>query len=140
MEHVGIVVEDLDAAIEFFTHLGLESSGKGGVEGEWVGRIIGLEDVKAEMAMMRAPDGPTEIELVRFHNPPAQPSDSAGPSNALGLRHITFLVDDINTVVEGLKARGAELVGEVVRYENVYELCYVRGPEGIIVELAEKLS
>lgn len=140
MEHVGIVVEDLDAAIEFFTQLGLESSGKGQVEGDWVGRIIGLDDVEAEMAMMRAPDGPTEIELVKFHNPPAQASDSTGPSNALGLRHITFLVEDIHAVVEGLEARGTELVGELVRYEDIYELCYVRGPEGIIVELAEKLS
>jgi catechol 2,3-dioxygenase-like lactoylglutathione lyase family enzyme len=140
MEHVGIVVEDLDPAIEFFAQLGLEPSGKGQVEGDWVGRIIGLADVKAEMAMMHAPDGPTEIELVKFHNPPAQASDSAAPSNALGLRHITFLVDDIQAVVQGLEARGTELIGEVVRYEDVYELCYVRGPEGIIVELAEKLG
>jgi len=140
MEHVGIVVEDLDAAIEFFAALGLETSGKGQVEGEWVGRIIGLDEVKAEMAMMRAPEGPTEIELVKFHSPPAQTSDSAAPSNALGIRHLTFLVDDIHAVVDGLKARGAELVGELVRYEDIYELCYVRGPEGIIVELAEKLG
>jgi catechol 2,3-dioxygenase-like lactoylglutathione lyase family enzyme len=140
MEHVGIVVEDLDAAVEFFAALGLETSGRGRVEGDWVGRIIGLDEVKAEMAMMRAPEGPTEIELVKFHSPPAQTSDSAASSNALGIRHVTFLVDDIHAVVDGLKARGAELVGELVRYEDIYELCYVRGPEGIIVELAEKIG
>jgi len=140
MEHVGIVVEDLEAAIEFFAALGLEAGGTGQVEGDWVGRIIGLDDVKAELAMMRAPDGGAEVELVKFHSPPMQNGDSDAPSNVSGLRHISFLVDDIDAVVAGLNNRGVELIGELVRYENSYRLCYVRGPEGIIVELAEKIS
>ncbi|HKH64242.1 MAG TPA: VOC family protein [Solirubrobacterales bacterium] len=140
MEHVGIVVEDLEAAVEFFAALGLEGGGTGQVEGDWVGRIIGLDDVKAELAMMRAPDGGAEVELVKFHSPPMQRGDSDAASNFSGLRHVSFLVDDIDAVVDGLNDRGIELVGELVRYENSYRLCYVRGPEGIIVELAEQIS
>jgi len=140
MEHVGIVVEDLPAAIEFFVELGLEQGGKGEVEGAWVGRIIGLDDVKAELAMLRAPEGGAEVELVKFHSPPMQSGDPGAPSNVSGLRHLSFLVGDIDAVVDGLRARGTELIGELVRYENSYRLCYVRGPEGIIVELAEKIG
>jgi len=140
MEHVGIVVEDLEAAVEFFAALGLEAGGTGQVEGDWVGRIIGLDGVKAELAMMRAPDGGAEVELVKFHSPPIEDGGAGLPSNASGLRHVSFLVEDIDAVVAGLDERGVELVGELVRYENSYRLCYVRGPEGIIVELAEAIG
>jgi len=139
LEHVGIVVDDLAEAIEFFSALGLERRGEGTVEGEWAGRIIGLEDVKAEMAMLRTADGHGEIELVKFHSPPYEGDNPPAPSNAPGIRHLAFLVDDIDATVADLRARGTELVGEVVDYKDVYRLCYVRGPAGIIVELAQKL-
>jgi catechol 2,3-dioxygenase-like lactoylglutathione lyase family enzyme len=139
MEHVGIVVSDLPAAIDFFVQLGLEPRGKGQVEGTWVERIIALDEVKVEFAMLRTSDGHGEIELVKFHSPPTQTGDPNTPANTPGLRHLAFLVDDIRAVVDGLRARGTELVGELVRYEDSYWLCYVRGPEGIIVELAEKI-
>ena len=140
LEHVGIVVNDLEAAIDFFVELGLEPRGKGQVEGDWAGRIIALDDVKAELAMLRTPDGQGEIELVKFHSPPTEPGDPQAPSNTPGLRHLAFLVEDIDTVVAGLKTRGTELMGELVRYENSYRLCYIRAPEGIIIELAEELG
>jgi catechol 2,3-dioxygenase-like lactoylglutathione lyase family enzyme len=140
MEHVGIVVDDLAAAIEFFVELGLEPRGKGQVEGSWVERIVALEEVKVEFAMLRAPDGQGEIELVKFHSPVTEDGAPHAKANTPGLRHLAFLVDDIHAVVAGLEARGTELVGELVRYENSYWLCYVRGPEGIIVELAEKIG
>jgi catechol 2,3-dioxygenase-like lactoylglutathione lyase family enzyme len=140
MEHVGIVVDDLTAAIEFFVELGLEPRGQGQVEGPWVERIIALDEVKVELAMLRTPDGHGEIELVKFHSPPTRTGDPHAPANTPGLRHLAFLVEDIDAVVGGLRARGTELVGELVRYENSYRLCYVRGPEGIIVELAEKIG
>jgi catechol 2,3-dioxygenase-like lactoylglutathione lyase family enzyme len=140
MEHVGIVVDDLEAAIEFFEKLGLEPRGQAQVEGEWVERIIALDGVKAELAMLRAPDGGAEIELVKFHSPPTEPGDPDAPSNTPGLRHLAFLVDDIDAVVADLRARGTELIGELVRYGDSYRLCYVRGPEGVIVELAEKIG
>jgi catechol 2,3-dioxygenase-like lactoylglutathione lyase family enzyme len=140
MEHVGIVVEDLSAAIEFFVELGLEPRGRGEVEGSWVDRIVALEGVNVEFAMLRTPDGEGELELVKFHSPPTQAGDPHAPANTPGLRHLAFLVDDIHAVVEALQARGTGLVGELVRYENSYWLCYVRGPEGIIVELAEKIG
>ncbi|HET7485875.1 MAG TPA: VOC family protein [Solirubrobacterales bacterium] len=140
MEHVGIVVDDLAAAVEFFVELGLEPGGKGQVEGRWVDRIVALDEVRAELAMLRTPDDQVEIELVKFHSPPTPDGDSQAPANAPGLRHLAFLVEDIDTMVAGLRARGTELVGELVRYENSYRLCYVRGPEGIIVELAEKIG
>lgn len=140
LEHIGIVVDDLAAATEFFVQLGLEPGGKGQVEGSWADRIIALDRTKAELAMLRTPDGDAEIELVKFHSPPTPPGDPNAPANTPGLRHLAFLVDDIDSVVAGLRARGTELVGELVRYENSYRLCYVRGPEGIIVELAEKIG
>ena len=140
MEHVGIVVNDLAAATEFFVELGLELQGEGMVEGRWVDRIVGLDGVRSELAMLKTPDGHGEIELVKFHSPPTQGGEPQAPANALGIRHIAFLVKDIDTVVAGLRARGAELVGELERYEDSYRLCYVRGPEGIIVELAEQIG
>ena len=140
MEHVGITVNDLAAAVEFFVELGLEPRGEGQVEGGSVDRIVALEGVRAELAMLRAPDGGGEIELVKFHSPPTETGDPHAPVNTPGLRHLSFLVEDIDAMVAGLRARGAELVGELVRYEDSYRLCYVRGPEGIIVELAEKIG
>jgi catechol 2,3-dioxygenase-like lactoylglutathione lyase family enzyme len=140
MEHVGIVVDDLAAAIEFFVELGLELRGEGPVEGRWVDRVIGLEGVRVEIAMLRTPDGKGGIELAKFHTPPAQAGDPNAPANTLGLRHVAFGVEDIEAVVAGLRARGVELVGELERYQDSYLLCYVRGPEGILVELAEKIG
>ena len=140
MEHVGIVVDDLAAATEFFVELGLELQGEWQVEGRWVDRIVGLDGVRSEIAMLQTPDGHGGIELVKFHSPPTQGGDSHAPANTPGLRHLAFAVEDIDAVVAGLRARGTELVGELERYEDSYRLCYVRGPEGIMVELAEKLG
>jgi len=139
MEHVGIVVEDLPAAIEFFVELGLGVQGEGSVEGGWVDRIVGLDGVRADFAIMQTPDGNGRLELTKFHSPSSPAGDGQAPANTPGILHILFAVDDIDAVVARLRARGAELVGEVVSYENVYRLCYIRGPEGIIVELAERL-
>jgi len=135
MDHVGVVVEDLAAAIDFFVELGLELQGEWSAEGGWVDRVIGLEGVRADCAMLQTPDGHARVELSKFHSPPAEGGDGHAPSNAPGIRHLTFAVDDLDAAVEG-----RELVGEVENYEDIYKLCYVRGPEGIIVELAEKLS
>jgi catechol 2,3-dioxygenase-like lactoylglutathione lyase family enzyme len=140
MDHVGIVVDDLAAATAFFVELGLELQGEAEVEGGWVDRVVGLEGVRAEIAMLETPDGHARVELAKFHNPPGRGGDRDAPANALGIRHLSFAVDDIDAVVAGLRARGAELVGEVERYQDKYRLCYVRGPEGIIVELAEQLG
>ena len=140
MEHVGVVVEDLPAAIAFFVDLGLELQGTGLVEGLWVDRIVGLEGVRSEIAMMQTPDGRGRLELTKYHRPSAKGGDASAPANAPGIRHIAFAVEDIETVVAALRSRGAELVGELERYEDQYRLCYVRGPEGIIVELAEKIG
>jgi catechol 2,3-dioxygenase-like lactoylglutathione lyase family enzyme len=140
MDHVGIVVEDLAAATEFFVELGLELQGGGAVDGDWVDRVVGLEGVRAELAMMETPDGHGRLELVKFHAPPAEGDDGHAPANARGIRHVTFAVDDLEALVARLQARGAELVGTVERYEDTYLLCYVRGPEGIIVELAERIG
>jgi catechol 2,3-dioxygenase-like lactoylglutathione lyase family enzyme len=139
MEHVGIVVEDLPAAIEFFVELGLGVQGEGSVEGGWVDRIVGLDGVRADFAIMQTPDGNGRLELTKFHSPSSPAGDGQAPANTPGIRHILFAVDDIDAVVARLRARGAELVGEVVSYENVYRLCYIRGPAGIIIELAERL-
>ncbi len=140
MDHVGIVVDDLAAATEFFVELGLELQGEGAVEGRSVDRVVGLDGVRAEIAMLQTPDGHSRVELSKFHSPSAQGGDRPAPANAPGIRHITFAVEDIDAVVAGLRARGAELVGELERYEDSYLLCYVRGPEGIIVELAERIG
>ncbi|MFE7565278.1 VOC family protein [Kitasatospora sp. NPDC057500] len=141
MDNVLIVVEDLDAVVAFFTELGLELEGRSPVEGPWVEQIIGLEDVRQEVAMLRTPDGHGRIELAVFHSPePVRPEPRQAPPNTLGIRRVMFAVDDIDDTVVRLLAHGAELVGEVVRFEDVYRLCYVRGPEGIIVGLAEELG
>jgi catechol 2,3-dioxygenase-like lactoylglutathione lyase family enzyme len=140
MEHVGIVVDDLAAATAFFVGLGLELLGEGQVEGGWVDRVVGLEGIRAEIAMLQTPDGHGRLELARFLAPPGGGGDRNAPANTPGLRHVAFAVDDIDAVVARVRARGAELVGELERYEDSYRLCYVRGPEGIIVELVEQIS
>lgn len=140
MDHVGIVVGDLAAAIEFFVDLGLELRGEGPVEGSWVDRVVGLEGVRAEIAMLQTPDGHSRVELAKFHAPPSPDGDREASANAPGIRHLTFAVEDIDAVIARLRARGAELVGELERYKDSYRLCYIRGPEGIIIELAEELG
>jgi catechol 2,3-dioxygenase-like lactoylglutathione lyase family enzyme len=140
MDNVGIVVDDLAAATEFFVSLGLELEGEAPVEGRWVDRVVGLDDVRVDIAMVRTPDGHSRLELTKFHTPKAVGAEPNAPANTLGIRRLMFAVDDIDAVVAGLRARGTELVGEVARYEDSYRLCYVRGPEGIIVGLAEQLS
>jgi catechol 2,3-dioxygenase-like lactoylglutathione lyase family enzyme len=140
MDHVGIVVHDLAAATAFFVELGLEPQGEAAVEGGWVDRVVGLEGVRAEIVMMETPDGHGRVELAKFHAPSGPGGDRHAPANTPGIRHLTFAVDDIDAAVAGLRAHGAELVGEVERYKDIYRLCYIRGPEGIIVELAEKIG
>jgi catechol 2,3-dioxygenase-like lactoylglutathione lyase family enzyme len=140
MDNVLIVVEDIDAVIAFFVELGMELEGKGPVEGRWVERVIDIDDVRQDVAMLRVPGGHGRIELAMFHRPKAirtEPRDA--PANTLGIRRIMFAVDDIDDVIARLRAHGAELVGRVEQYEDVYRLCYVRGPEGIVVGLAEQL-
>jgi catechol 2,3-dioxygenase-like lactoylglutathione lyase family enzyme len=140
LENVGIVVEDLAAATQFFVELGLTVLGEMPVEGDWVDRVVGLEGVRVDIAMLQTPDGHGRLELMQFHAPSARAGDRDAPPNTLGIRRIAFGVDDIDADVAGLRARGVELLGEVVRYEDSYRLCYVRGPEGIIVMLAEELG
>ncbi len=140
LENVGIVVDDLAAATAFFVELGLKLQGEATVEGDWVDRVVGLEGVRTEIAVLETPDGRGALELMKFHNPPARAGDRDAPPNTLGIRRVAFAVDDIDAAVAGLQARGAQLVGEVVRYEDVYRLCYVRGPEGILVMLAEQIG
>jgi catechol 2,3-dioxygenase-like lactoylglutathione lyase family enzyme len=140
MEHVGIVVDDLEGAVGFFTELGLSLQGEAPVEGNWVDRIVGLEGVRADIALMQTPDGNGRLELVRFRSPEHHGGTASAPSNAPGLRHIAFAVEDIEAVVAGLRALGADLVGALERYGDSYRLCYVRGPAGIIVELVEKIA
>ena len=140
MDNVLIVVDDLDAAKAFFVELGMQLEGEMPVEGPWVDLVVGLENVRAEIAMMRTPDGHGRVELTKFHAPTAigaEPKNA--PANTLGIRRIMFAVDDIDDVLARLRAHGAELVGEVARYENMYRLCFIRGPEGILVGLAEQL-
>lgn len=141
MDNVLIVVEDLEAVKAFFFELGMELVGEMSVEGGWVDRIVGLENVRCEIATLRTPDGHGRIELDKFHTPAAvrvEPENA--PVNTLGIRRIMFAVDDIDDVVARLRTHGAELVGEVVQYEDKYRLCYIRGPEGLIVALAEQLG
>ena len=140
MDHVGVVVDDLADAVAFFVELGLELEGEAPVEGDWVDRIVGLEGVSAQIAMLRTPDGHGRLELTEFHTPSNDDGDERAPANAAGIRHISFAVDDIEAVLARLRARGAELVGELGRYEDRYRLCYVRGPQGIIVELAQRID
>ncbi len=140
MDHVGIVVEDLEAAKDFFIALGLEPEGETPVEGDWVDRVVGLEGIRAEIVMLRTPDGHGRVELSKFHTPTATGGDGAAPPNRPGIRHLSFVVEGIDDAVAGIRARGGGLVGELENYEDIYRLCYVRGPEGIIVELAERLG
>lgn len=141
MDNVGIVVDDLAAAMAFFVELGLELEGETAVEGRWVDRVVALDGVRVDVAMMRTPDGHGRLELMKFHSPPALSAEPKNaPANTLGIRRIMFAVEDIEDVLARLSARGAELVGELEHYEDSYRLCYVRGPEGIIVALAEQLG
>jgi catechol 2,3-dioxygenase-like lactoylglutathione lyase family enzyme len=141
MDNVLVVVDDLEAAIAFFAELGMELEGEATNEGPWVDRIIGLDDVRADIAMMRTPDGQGGIELTKFHSPPAVRTEPENaPVNALGLRRIMFAVDDVDDVVARLRAHGAELVGEIAQYEDVYRLCFLRGPAGIIIGVAQRLG
>jgi catechol 2,3-dioxygenase-like lactoylglutathione lyase family enzyme len=140
MDNVGIVVESLDAAVAFFTELGLELEGRATVEGEWAGRVTGLGDQRVEIAMMRTPDGHSRLELSRFLTPPVVADHRTAPVNALGYLRVMFAVEDLDDTLARLRSHGAELVGEVVQYEDQYRLCYVRGPEGILIGLAEQLG
>jgi catechol 2,3-dioxygenase-like lactoylglutathione lyase family enzyme len=141
MDNVLIVVDDLEAAIAFFVELGMELEGRAPVEGDSVDRVVGLDGVRADIAMMRTPDGHGRVELTRFHTPSAISSEPQNaPANTLGIRRIMFAVKGIDDIIARLRTHGAELVGEVAQYEDSYRLCFVRGPEGIIVGLAEQLS
>lgn len=140
MDNVGIVVEDLDGAIDFFCELGLELEGRAAIEGEWAGRVTGLGNQHVEIAMMRTPDGHNRLELSRFIAPAIVADHRNAPVNALGYLRAMFTVDDIDDTLERLGTRGAELVGEVVRYKDVYRLCYIRGPEGLLIGLAQELG
>ncbi|MGN6587483.1 MAG: VOC family protein [Solirubrobacterales bacterium] len=141
MDNVLIVVEDLEAAKAFFAELGMELEGETTVEGDWVGQVVGLDDVRADIAMLRTPDGHGRVELTKFHTPQAVRAETENaPANALGIRRLMFAVTDIDDVVARLRNHGAELVGEIAQYENLYRLCFLRGPEGIIIGLAEPLS
>jgi catechol 2,3-dioxygenase-like lactoylglutathione lyase family enzyme len=141
MDNVLIVVEDLDAVTAFFAVLGMELEGKTPVQGDWFDRVVGLDGVRAAIVMMRTPDGHGRVELTKFHAPPAIESEPRNaPANTLGIRRIMFAVDDIDDTVARLCTRGAELVGEIAQYEDSYRLCFVRGPEGIIVGLAQQLG
>ncbi len=140
MDNVGIVVDDLAATIEFFRELGLELEGRATIEGEWAGRVTGLGDQHVEVAMMRTPDGHGRLELSRFLRPPVVADHRNAPVNALGYLRVMFAVDDIDDTVERLRKRGAQLVGDVVQYEDTYRLCYIRGPEGLLIGLAQELG
>src|SRR5688572_2466819 len=140
MDNVGIVVENIDAAIEFFTELGLELEGRAPIEGDWADGVTGLHDMRVEIAMMRTPDGHSRIEMSRFLAPPVVGDHRSAPVNTLGYLRVMFTVEDIDDTLARLRKRGAELVGEVVQYENKYRLCYIRGPERILIGLAQELG
>src|SRR5690348_16889418 len=140
MDNIGIVVEDLAAAIAFFRELGLELEGRAMVEGEWAGRVTGLGDQRVEVAMMRTPDGHSRLELSRFLAPRVVADHRNAPVNALGYLRVMFTVEDIDKTLALLRKRGAQLVGEVVQYEDAYRLCYIRGPEGLLIGLAQELG
>ena len=140
MDNIGIVVDSLDGAVEFFTELGLTLEGKTMIEGEWAGRVTGLGSQQVEIAMMVTPDGHSRLELSRFLSPPVIADHRNAPVNALGYLRAMFTVSDIDDTLARLSRHGAELVGEVVQYETMYKLCYIRGPEGILIGLAEPLS
>lgn len=140
MDNVLIVVDDLEAATAFFTALGMEVEGRAQVEGRWVDRVLALEDVRTDIVLLRTPDGHGKVELSRFQHPPAVGGPARTPANTLGMRRIMFAVDDVDALVARLRGEGAELVGDVVDYGDAYRLCFVRGPEGILVGLAEALG
>jgi catechol 2,3-dioxygenase-like lactoylglutathione lyase family enzyme len=140
MDNVGIVVESLDAVIPFFVELGLKLEGRATIEGEWAGRVTGLGNQHVEIAMLVTPDGHSRLELSRFLTPPVVADHRNAPVNALGYLRVMFTVDDIDETLARLRRRGAQLVGEVVQYEEVYRLCYIRGPEGLLIGLAEELT
>jgi catechol 2,3-dioxygenase-like lactoylglutathione lyase family enzyme len=140
MDNVGIVVESLDTAISFFAELGLELEGRATIKGEWAGRVTGLRNQRVEIAMMRTPDGHSRLELSRFLTPPVVADHRNAPVNALGYLRVMFAVEDIDDTVARLRKRGAQLVGEVVQYEDTYRLCYMRGPEGLLIGLAQELG
>jgi catechol 2,3-dioxygenase-like lactoylglutathione lyase family enzyme len=141
MDNVLIVVDDLEAAKAFFAELGMELEGETQVEGPWADSVVGLSDVRADIAMMRTPDGHGRVELSKFHTPPAVKAEpESAPANTLGIRRIMFTVDDIDDVVARLRSHGGELVGEIAQYKDIYRVCFLRGPEGIVIGLAEQLS
>ncbi len=140
MDNVGIVVESLDAAIAFFRELGLELEGRTVIEGEWAGRVTGVRDQRVEIAMMRTPDGHSRLELSRFLTPSVVADHRNAPVNALGYLRVMFAVDDLDDTLARLRKLGAQLVGEVVQYEDTYRLCYIRGPEGVLIGLAQELG
>ncbi len=140
MDNVGIVVDDLAGTIDFFQELGLELEGRATIEGEWAGQVTGLGDQRVEIAMMRTPDGHGRLELSRFLKPPVVADHRNAPVNALGYLRVMFAVDDIDETLDRLSKRGAHLVGEVVQYKDAYRLCYIRGPEGLLIGLAQELS
>jgi catechol 2,3-dioxygenase-like lactoylglutathione lyase family enzyme len=141
MDNVLIVVENLEAVKAFFTDLGMELEGETTVEGPWVDATVGLKDVRSDIATLRTPDGHGRVELTKFHRPAAvRPEPENAPANTLGIRRIMFAVDDIDEVVARLRSRGSELLGEIAQYENIYRLCFIRGPEGIIIGLAEQIG
>ena len=140
MDNVGLVVDDLAAAVEFFRELGLELEGRAMIEGEWAGRVTGLGDQQVEIAMLRTPDGHNRLELSRFLTPPVVADHRAAPVNSLGYLRVMFAVDDLDDTLARLRKHGAQLVDEVVQYEDAYRLCYVRGPEGILIGLAEQID
>ncbi|OWZ91941.1 glyoxalase [Sinorhizobium sp. LM21] len=139
MDNIAIVVEDLEETIDFFRELGLELEGRATIDGEWAGRVTGLGDQHVEIAMMRTPDGHSRLELSRFLAPPVVADHRTAPVNALGYLRVMFAVDDVDETVERLRKRGAQLVGEVVQYKDAYRLCYIRGPEGLLIGLAQEL-
>ena len=140
MDNIGIVVADLDAAIEFFTDLGLTLEGRAPIEGDWADGVTGLQNMRVEIAMMRTPDGHSRLELSRFLAPPAVADHRTAPVNSLGYLRVMFTVDDVDDTLARLSKRGAQVVGQVVQYQDVYRLCYIRGPEGILIGLAQELK
>jgi catechol 2,3-dioxygenase-like lactoylglutathione lyase family enzyme len=140
LDNIGIVVSDLGPAIDFFQELGLELEGRATIEGEWAGRVTGLADQRVEIAMMRTPDGHSRLELSRFLEPPVVADHRNAPVNALGYLRVMFAVDNIDETLDRLRKRGAQLVGEVVQYQDSYRLCYIRGPEGLLIGLAQELN
>ena len=140
MDHVGVIVQDLEAAVAFFVELGLELEGEAEVGGQWADDLLGLDDVRADIAMVRTPDGHGRVELSKFRSPAATGTGPRAPVETPGIPRLTFVVDDVDDVLDRLRAHGAELVGEVAQYKDTYRYCYIRGPEGIVIGLAEELS